>query len=245
MPVDKLTYSAKTFTSKEITLTVNGVEGKKAAVALTYDAKTGEFSTTSKTFEVDGTTYNVSVNNLFIAKTDVTAETRANGPAEPINNNDYNYKAAYEKAGVTFSSKGPNAISYTVNTATLAGFCVSGNKDDIQALTHKIGETNYLFVGIQFNTPTGIAATKAMRYINDAEEAFDLSVDGENAYKKNPMAYIAFGSYTESESKPTTYVSEASAAKTYEVVTYWMGSDDTVLAVNFSTVTRTAPTTNN
>lgn len=244
VPVDKLTYSAKTFTSKAITLTVNGVEGKKAAVPLTYDAKTGKFSTTSGTFEVDGTNYNVSVNNLFIAKTDVTPEARENGPAEPIKNNDYNYKAAYEKAGVTFSPKGTNAISYTVDAAKLTGFCVSGNKDDIQALTHQIGGTNYLYVGIQFNAPAEIKekATKAMRYINDAEEAFDLSADGENAYKKNPMAYIAFGSYTVSEGESTTYVPVASDAKPYEVVTYWMGSDDTVLAVNFSTVTRNAPT---
>lgn len=248
VPVDKLTYSGNTFTSKAITLTVNGVEGKTAVVPLTYDAKTGEFSTTNKTFEVDGTNYNVSVNNLFIAKTDVTPEARENGPAEPIKNDDYNYEAAYTKAGVTFSSKGPNTISYTVDAAKLAGFCVSGNKDDIQALTHNLAGKNCLFVGIQFNTPTGIAATKAMRYINgnpSPEDAFDLSVDGDNAYKKNPMEYFTFGSYTVSEDGATTYVSEASAAKTYEVVTYWMGSDDTVLAVNFSTVTRNTPTTNN
>lgn len=250
VPVDKLTYSAKTsFTSKEITLTVNGDKGKTAAVALTYDAKTGEFSTTSKTFVVDGTTYNVSANNLSIAKTDVTPKARENGPAAPINKDDYDYAAAYGKAGVT-SSGGINAISYTVDAAKLAGFCVSGNGDDIKALTHKIKETNYLFVGIQFDTPTDIAekATKAMRYINgkaSTEEAFDLSVDGETAYNKNPMAYIAFGSYTESKDNPTTYVPVASDAKPYEVVTYWMGSDGTVLAVNFSTVNRTAPTNNN
>lgn len=244
VPVDKLTYSGNTFTSKAITLTVNEDSGKTATVPLTYDAKTGEFSTPSKTFEVDGTTYNVSVKNLFIAKTDVTPKARENGPAEPIKNDDYNYKAAYEKAGVTFS-EGTNAISYTVDAAKLAGFCVPEYEKDIKALTHQIGGTNYLYVGIQFNTPTGIAATKAMRYIGDAEEAFDLSVDGENAYKNNPMAYIAFGSYTESESKPTTYVPVASDGKPYEVVTYWMGSDDTVLAVNFSTVTRNAPTNNN
>ena len=87
-----------------------------------------------------------------------------------------------------------------------------------------------------------------MRYINgnaSPEDAFDLNVDGETAYNKNPMAYIAFGSYTESKDNPTTYVPVASDAKPYEVVTYWMGSDGTVLAVNFSTVNRTAPTNNN
>ena len=245
VPVDKLTYSGNTFTSKAITLTVNENSGKTAVVPLTYDAKTGEFSTSNKTFEVDGTNYNVSVNNLFIAKTDVTPKARDNGPAAPIKNDDYNYRDAYTNAGVTFSPKETNAISYTVDAAKLAGFCVSGNKDNIQALTHQNEGTNYLYVGIQFDTPAGIAATKAVRYIGDAEEAFDLSVDGENAYNQNPMAYIAFGSYTVSEGEPTTYDSVASAAKTYEVVTYWMGSDDTVLAVNFSTVTRNTPTNNN
>lgn len=250
VPVDKLTYSAKTsFTSKEITLTVNGDKGKTAAVALTYDAKTGEFSTTSKTFDVGGTTYNVSASNLSIAKTNVTPEAREDGPAEPIKENNYGYVAAYKKAGATFS-EGPNTISYTVDAAKLAGFCVSANENDIKALTHKIGEENYLFVGIQFDTPAEIKekATKAMRYINgnaSPEDAFDLNVDGETAYNKNPMAYIAFGSYTESKDNPTTYVPVASDAKPYEVVTYWMGSDGTVLAVNFSTVNRTAPTNNN
>lgn len=244
VPVDKLTYSAKTFTSKAITLTVNGVEGKTATVALNYNAKTGEFLTTSETFKVGETTYKVSAKDLSIAKTDVTPEARENGPAEPIKNDDYNYRDAYTNAGVTFFPKETNAISYTVDAAKLTKFCVSGNKDDIQALTHQIGGTNYLYVGIQFNAPAEIKekAIRAMRYINDAEEAFDLSADGENAYKKNPMAYIAFGSYTVSEGESTTYVPVASDAKPYEVVTYWMGSDDTVLAVNFSTVTRNAPT---
>ena len=105
-------------------------------------------------------------------------------------------------------------------------------------------------MGIQFDTPTEIKekATKAMRYINgnaSPEDAFDLNVDGETAYNKNPMAYIAFGSYTVSEGEGTTYTPVASAANTYEVITYWMGSDGVVLAVNFSTVTRTAPTNNN
>ena len=249
VPVDKLTYSGNTFTSKEITLTVNGVEGKKAAVALTYDAKTGKFSTTSDTFDVGGTTYNVSASNLSIAKTNVTPEARANGPAAPIDEPNYGYAAAYEKAGVTFS-KGPNTISYTVDAAKLAGFCVSGNENDIKALTQKIEETNYLFVGIQFDTPADIAvnATQAMRYINgipSTENAFDLNVDGETAYNKNPMAYIAFGSYTESKDKPTTYAPVASGANKYEVVTYWMDNGGNILAVNFSTVTRTAPTNNN
>ncbi len=72
-----------------------------------------------------------------------------------------------------------------------------------------------------------------------------MSVDGDTVYKKNPMAYIAFGSYTVSEDEATTYAPVASDASEYEVVTYWMGSDGTVLAVNFSTVTRTAPTNNN
>ncbi len=247
--VDKLTYSAKTFTSKEITLTVNGDEGKTAAVALTYDAKTGEFSTTSGTFVVDGTTYNVSATNLSIAKTDVTPKAREDGPAAPISEDNYGYATAYEKAGVTFSA-GTNAISYTVDVAKLAGFCVSENENDIKALTKEIAEQNYLFVGIQFDTPADIAenATQAMRYINgtpSTEDAFDLSVDGDTVYKKNPMAYIAFGSYTVSEDEATTYAPVASDASEYEVVTYWMGSDGTVLAVNFSTVTRTAPTNNN
>lgn len=250
VPVDKLTYGAKKiFTNESIALTVNGDGEKKAEVALTYTAETGEFSTTRDTFDVGGTTYNVSAKNLFIAKTDVTPKARDNGPAAPISDNNYDYKAAYGKAGVTFSG-GINAISYTVDAAKLTGFCVSGNEDDIKALTQKIEETNYLFVGIQFDTPDNIAkdATKAMRYINgkaSTEEAFDLSVDGETAYKKNPMAYIAFGSYTESKDKPTTYAPVASGANKYEVVTYWMGSDNTVLAVNFSTVTRNAPTNNN
>ena len=249
VPVDKLTYSGNTFTSKAITLTVNKDKGKTATVPLTYDAKTGKFSITSDTFEVDGTTYNVSVNNLSIAKTDVTPKARDNGPAAPIKNDDYNYRDAYTNAGVTFSG-GINAISYTVDAAKLTGFCVSGNEDDIKALTQKIEETNYLFVGIQFDTPDNIAkdATKAMRYINgkaSTEEAFDLSVDGETAYKKNPMAYIAFGSYTESKDKPTTYAPVASGANKYEVVTYWMDNGGNILAVNFSTVNRTAPTNNN
>ena len=247
--VDKLTYSAKAFTSKDITLTVNGDEGKTAAVALTYDAKTGEFSTTSGTFVVDGTTYNVSANNLSIAKTDVTPKAREDGPAAPISEDNYDYAAAYEKAGVTFSA-GTNAISYTVDAAKLAGFCVSENENDIKALTKEIAEQNYLFVGIQFDTPADVAenAAKAMRYINgtpSTEDAFDLSVDGDTVYKKNPMAYIAFGSYTVSEDEGTTYTPVASDANEYEVVTYWMDSDGTVLAVNFSTVTRTAPTNNN
>lgn len=248
--VDKLTYSDKTFTSKPITLTVNGDEGKTAVVALTYDAKTGEFSTTSRTFVVDGTTYNVSANNLSIAKTDVTPKDRDNGPAV-ANEGDYDYKAAYGEAGVTFSA-GTNAISYTVDAAKLTGFCVSGNENDIKALTKEIEGQNYLFVGIQFDTPADIAenAATAMRYINDTpstEDAFDLSVDGDTVYKKNPMAYIAFGSYTvsESEDEGTTYTPVASDANEYEVVTYWMDSAGTVLAVNFSTVTRTAPTNNN
>ena len=244
VPVDKLTYSAKTFTSKEITLTVNGVAEKKAAVALNYNAKTGEFSTTNGTFEVDGTTYNVSASNLSIAKTNVTPKARENGPAAPIKDTDYDYAAAYGKAGVTFSG-GTNAISYTVDAATLAKFCVSENENDIKALTQKIEEKNYLFVGIQFDTPADIAATKAMRYINgkaSTEEAFDLSADGETAYKKNPMAYIAFGSYTVSGDGATTYVPVASAANKYEVVTYWMDNSGNILAVNFSTVTRNAPT---
>ena len=246
--VDKLTYSAKAFTSKDITLTVNGGEGKTAKVALTYDAQTGEFSTTSGTFVVDGTTYNVSANNLSIAKTDVTPKARDNGPAV-ANEGDYDYKAAYGEAGVTFSA-GTNAISYTVDAAKLAGFCVSGNENDIKALTKAIAEQNYLFVGIQFDTPADIAenATQAMRYINgtpSTEDAFDLSVDGDTVYKKNPMAYIAFGSYTVSEDEGATYTPVASDANEYEVVTYWMNSDGTVLAVNFSTVTRTAPTNNN
>lgn len=249
VPVDKLTYSAKTsFTSKEITLTVNGDKGKTAAVALTYDAKTGEFSTTSKTFVVDETTYSVSASNLSIAKTDVTPKAREDGPAEPINENNYGYAAAYTKAGVTFSSEGTNAISYTVDAAKLDKFCVSENVNDIKALTHNLAGKNCLFVGIQFDTPTGIEATKAMRYINgkaSTEEAFDLSVDGENAYQKNPMAYIAFGSYTAPEGDATTYAPVASGAKTYKVVTYWMDSDGRVLAVNFSTVNRTDPTNNN
>ena len=247
--VDKLTYSDKTFTSKPITLTVNGGEGKTAKVALTYDAKTGEFSTTSGTFVVDGTTYNVSANNLSIAKTDVTPEARDNGPAVANEGDDYDYKAAYGNAGVTFSA-GTNAISYTVDAAKLAGFCVSGNENDIKALTKAIAEQNYLFVGIQFDTPADIAenATQAMRYINgtpSTEDAFDLSVDGDTVYKKNPMAYIAFGSYTVSEDEGATYTPVASDANEYEVVTYWMDIDGTVLAVNFSTVTRTAPTNNN
>lgn len=246
--VDKLTYSDKTFTSKDITLTVNGGEGKTATVALTYDAQTGEFSTTRGTFVVDGTTYNVSANNLSIAKTDVTPKARDNGPAV-ANEGDYDYKAAYGEAGVTFSA-GTNAISYTVDAAKLAGFCVSGNENNIKALTKAIAEQNYLFVGIQFDTPADIAenATQAMRYINgtpSTEDAFDLSVDGDTVYKKNPMAYIAFGSYTVSEDEGATYTPVASDANEYEVVTYWMNSDDTVLAVNFSTVTRTAPTNNN
>lgn len=246
--VDKLTYSAKAFTSEAITLTVNGGEGKTATVALTYDAKTGEFSTTSGTFVVDGTTYNVSANNLSIAKTDVTPKDRDNGPAV-ANEGDYDYKAAYGEAGVTFSA-GTNAISYTVDAAKLAGFCVSGNENDIKALTKEIEGQNYLFVGIQFDTPADIAenATQAMRYINgtpSTEDAFDLSVDGDTVYKKNPMAYIAFGSYTVSEDGGATYTPVASDANEYEVVTYWMDSDGTVLAVNFSTVTRTAPTNNN
>ena len=251
VPVDKLTYSAKTsFTSKEITLTVNGDEGKTAAVALTYDAKTGEFSTHSGTFVVDGTTYNVSASNLSIAKTDVTPKAREDGPAEPIKENNYGYADAYTKAGVTFSSEGTNAISYTVDAVTLTGFCVSKNENDIKALTQELAGKNCLFVGIQFDTPTEIKekATKAMRYINgnaSPEDAFDLNVDGETAYNKNPMAYIAFGSYTVSEGEGTTYTPVASAANTYEVITYWMGSDGVVLAVNFSTVTRTAPTNNN
>lgn len=246
--VDKLTYSEKTFTSEAITLTVNGEEGKTAAVALTYDAKTGEFSTTSGTFVVEGTTYNVSATNLSIAKTDVTPKARDNGPAV-ANEGDYDYKAAYGEAGVTFSA-GTNAISYTVDAAKLAGFCVSGNENDIKALTKEIEEQNYLFVGIQFDTPADVAgnAAKAMRYINgtpSTEDAFDLSVDGDTVYKKNPMAYIAFGSYTVSEDEGATYTPVASDANEYEVVTYWMDSDGTVLAVNFSTVTRTAPTNNN
>lgn len=248
VPVDKLTYSGNTFTSKEITLTVNGVKEKKAAVALTYDAKTGKFSITNGTFEVDGTNYNVSASNLFIAKTDVTPEAREDGPAEPIKENNYGYAAAYTKAGVTFSSKGPNAISYTVDAAKLAEFCVSKNEKDIKALTHNLEGKNCLFVGIQFNTPADIAATKAMRYINgnaSTEEAFDLSVDGENAYKKNPMEYFTFGSYTVSEDGATTYVPVASDAKPYEVVTYWMDNGGNILAVNFSTVTRNAPTNKN
>lgn len=249
VPVDKLTYSGNTFTSKKITLTVNEDKGKTAEVALTYDAKTGKFSITNGTFDVGGTTYNVSASNLSIAKTNVTPEAREDGPAEPIKENNYGYVVAYKKAGVTFS-EGPNTISYTVDAAKLAGFCVSANENDIKALTHKIGEENYLFVGIQFDTPAEIKekATKAMRYINgnaSPEDAFDLNVDGETAYNKNPMAYIAFGSYTESKDNPTTYVPVASDAKPYEVVTYWMGSDGTVLAVNFSTVNRTAPTNNN
>lgn len=246
--VDKLTYGDKTFTSKPITLTVNGGEGKKATVALTYNAKTGEFSTTSGTFVVEGTTYNVSATNLSIAKTDVTPKARDNGPAV-ANEGDYNYKAAYGEAGVTFSA-GTNAISYTVDAAKLARFCVSGNENDIKALTKKIEEQNYLFVGIQFDTPADVAgnAAKAMRYINgtpSTEDAFDLSVDGDTVYKKDPMAYIAFGSYTVSEDEGATYTPVASDASEYEVVTYWMNSDGTVLAVNFSTVTRTAPTNNN
>ena len=250
VPVDKLTYSAKTFTSKEITLTVNGNKGKTAAVALTYDAKTGKFSTHSGTFVVDGTTYNVSASNLSIAKTDVTPKAREDGPAEPINENNYGYAAAYTKAGVTFSSEGTNAISYTVDAAKLDKFCVSENVNDIKALTHNLAGKNCLFVGIQFDTPAEIKekAAKAMRYINNkasTEEAFDLSVDGENAYKKNPMEYFTFGSYTESKDNPTTYAPVASTANKYEVVTYWMGSDGVVLAVNFSTVNRTAPTNNN
>ena len=251
VPVDKLTYGAKKiFTNESIALTINGDKGKTAEVALTYTAETGEFSTTSDTFDVGGTAYKVSVNNLSIAKTNVTPEAREDGPAAPINESKYGYAAAYGKAGVTFSSKGPNAISYTVDAAKLAGFCVPGYENDIKALTHKIKDTNYLFVGIQFDTPAEIKekATKAMRYINgnaSTEEAFDLSVDGETAYKKNPMAYIAFGSYTVSGDGATTYVPVASAANKYEVITYWMGSDNTVLAVNFSTVTRNAPTTNN
>lgn len=248
VPVDKLTYSGNTFTSKKITLTVNGNKGKTAAVALTYDAKTGKFSTHSGTFVVDGTTYNVSASNLSIAKTDVTPKAREDGPAEPINENNYGYAAAYTKAGVTFSSEGTNAISYTVDAAKLDKFCVSENVNDIKALTHNLAGKNCLFVGIQFDTPTGIEATKAMRYINgkaSTEEAFDLSVDGETAYKKNPMEYFTFGSYTVSEGDSTTYVPVASDANTYEVVTYWMDSDGNVLAVNFSTVTRTAPISNN
>ena len=215
---------------------------------MTYDAKTGKFSTHSGTFVVDGTTYNVSASNLSIAKTDVTPKAREDGPAEPINENNYGYAAAYTKAGVTFSSEGTNAISYTVDAAKLDKFCVSENVNDIKALTHNLAGKNCLFVGIQFDTPTGIEATKAMRYINgkaSTEEAFDLSVDGETAYKKNPMEYFTFGSYTVSEGESTTYVPVASDANTYEVVTYWMDSDGNVLAVNFSTVTRTAPTTNN
>ena len=250
VPVDKLTYSAKTFTSQTIKLTVNGDKGKTADVKLIYTAETGEFSITSDsdTFEVDGTTYNVSAKNLFIAKTDVTPKARENGPAAPISDNNYNYKAAYGKAGVTFSG-GINAISYTVDAAKLAGFCVPGYENDIKALTHKIGETNYLFVGIQFDTPD-IAknATQAMRYIDgkaSTEEAFDLSVDGENAYKKNPMEYFTFGSYTVQEGDATTYAPVASTAKTYEVITYWMDNGGNILAVNFSTVNRTAPTNNN
>lgn len=250
VPVDKLTYGGKKiFTKQAIKLTVNGDENKTADVKLIYTAETGEFSITSDsdTFDVDGTTYNVSAKNLFIAKTDVTPKARDNGPAAPINKDDYDYAAAYGKAGVTFSG-GINAISYTVDAATLAKFCVSGNGDDIKALTHNLAGKNCLFVGIQFDTPTGIEATKAMRYINgkpSTVEAFDLSVDGENAYKKNPMEYFTFGSYTESKGDATTYAPVASAAKTYEVITYWMGSDGTVLAVNFSTVNRTAPTNNN
>ena len=249
VPVDKLTYGRKKiFTNETIKLTVNGDEKKTAEFDLTYTAETGEFSTMSNTFEVDGTTYNVSVNNLFIAKTDVTPKARENGPAAPISDNNYNYKAAYGKAGVTFSG-GINAISYTVDAAKLAGFCVPGYENDIKALTHKIGETNYLFVGIQFDTPD-IAknATQAMRYIDgkaSTEEAFDLSVDGENAYKKNPMEYFTFGSYTVQEGDATTYAPVASTAKTYEVITYWMDNGGNILAVNFSTVNRTAPTNNN
>lgn len=252
VPVDKLTYGGKKiFTKQAIKLTVNGDENKTADVKLTYTAETGEFSiaSDSDTFDVDGTTYSVSANNLSIAKTDVTPKARVNGPAAPINKDDYDYAAAYGKAGVTFSG-GSDAISYTVDAAKLAKFCVSENVNDIKALTHEIKGTNYLFVGIQFDTPTDIAgnATKAMRYINgkaSTEEAFDLSVDGENAYQKNPMEYFTFGSYTAPEGDAATYAPVASAANKYEVITYWMGSDGAVLAVNFSTVTRTAPTNNN
>ena len=252
VPVDKLTYAGKKiFTNETIKLTVNGDEMKKADVKLIYTAETGEFSITSDsdTFEVDGTTYNVSAKNLFIAKTDVTPKARVNGPAAPINNDNYDYATAYGKAGVTFSG-GANAISYTVDAAKLAKFCVSENVNDIKALTHEIEGTNYLFVGIQFDTPADIAgkATQAMRYINgkaSTEGAFDLSVDGENAYKKNPMEYFTFGSYTAPEGDAATYAPVTSAAKTYEVITYWMDKNGNVLAVNFSTVNRTAPTNNN
>ena len=249
VPVDKLSYAdKKIFTNQAIKLTVNGDENKTADVKLIYTAGTGEFSTEGDTFEVDGTTYDVSANDLFIAKTDVTPQARENGPAAPISDNNYNYKAAYGEAGVTFSG-GINAISYTVDAAKLAKFCVSEHEKDIKALTHEIKGTNYLFVGIQFDTPD-IAknATQAMRYINgtpSTETAFDLSVDGENAYKKNPMEYFTFGSYTEPKGDATTYAPVASVANEYKIFTYWMGSDGAVLAVNFSTVTRNAPTNNN
>ena len=248
MPVDKLRYGdKKIFTNESIALTVNGDKEKKAEVALTYTAETGEFITTSETFVVGETTYNVSAKDLSIAKTSVTPKAREDGPAAPINKDDYDYAAAYGKAGVTFST-GADAISYTVDAATLAKFCVSENVNDIKALTHNLEGKNCLFVGIQFDTPTGIEATKAMRYINgkaSTKEAFDLSVDGENAYKKNPMEYFTFGSYTAPEGDATTYAPVASAADTYKVVTYWMDNGGNILAVNFSTVTRTAPTNNN
>lgn len=99
-----------------------------------------------------------------------TAEVRADGPAgdEPS----FGYAAAYKAAGATFED---GVIGYDP-TGTIAPELYHGD---------------YAYIGIAFPAPDG--ATACELTIGDGSPVHvDLSTDGDNAYKGDPLEYFAF-----------------------------------------------------
>lgn len=154
------------------------------------------------------------------------ASFRGEGPATGADS--FDYAAAYEAAGLTFEN---NTIKVDAKTL-LAYVADEANAAAVTALTHTVGDANYIFAGLTYAAPEGAKKVKVADTVAElaAADAIDLTAESGSVHAGQYIDYYGAAQLGD----PVAFLD----SNDWTACFLWLDENDAVLAVNKLTVSR-------